>query len=84
MSSTTTSPDVVHDSHPPATTFNDMTLVSAAGIVPAMMLAISTRPAGLTDRWVTLPGYFGPSVIDGSPFRRAFTVTDAASAGRIG
>ena len=74
----------MHDNHPPATTFNDTTLVSAAGIVPAMMLAISTRLAGLIDRWVTLPGYFGPSVIDGSPFRRALTATYAALAGRIG
>jgi hypothetical protein len=39
-------------------TFDDMNLVSAAGPVQAMMLAVRMGLGGLTDRWLTLPGYF--------------------------
>jgi len=40
-------------------TFDDTNLVSAAGLVPAMALAVSTGLAELANRWLTLPGYFG-------------------------
>lgn len=48
-----------HRSTAVSATFDDPNLVSAAGLVPAMMVAASTGLGGLADRWLTLPGYFG-------------------------
>ncbi len=39
--------------------FDDSNLVSAAGLVPAMALAVKTCLGELADQWLTLPGYFG-------------------------
>ena len=39
--------------------FDDTNLVSAAGLVPAMALAVKTGLGDLVDTWLTLPGYFG-------------------------
>ena len=40
-------------------TFDDTTLVSAAGLIPAMALAVKTGLGGLADEHLHLPGYFG-------------------------
>jgi hypothetical protein len=40
-------------------TFDDTNLVSAAGLVPAMALAVRTGLGALADKWLSLPGYFG-------------------------
>jgi hypothetical protein len=48
-----------HRSTALSATFDDTNLVSAAGLVPAMLLAASTGLAELANRWLTLPGYFG-------------------------
>jgi hypothetical protein len=40
-------------------TFDDSNLVSAAGLIPAMMLAVSTGLGELAGKWLSLPGYFG-------------------------
>ena len=40
-------------------TFDDANLVSAAGLVPAMALAVKSGLGDLADAWLTLPGYFG-------------------------
>src|SRR5665213_2029254 len=50
---------LVHRSTFLSATFDDTNLVSAAGLVPAMALAVSTGLAELANRWLTLPGYFG-------------------------
>ena len=39
--------------------FDDSNLVSAAGLVPAIALAVKTCLGELADQWLTLPGYFG-------------------------
>ena len=39
--------------------FDDSNLVSAAGLVPAIALAVKTCLGELADHWLTLPGYFG-------------------------
>src|SRR5450830_1236394 len=48
-----------HRSSRLSASFDDTNLVSAAGLVPAMALAVSTGLAELANRWLTLPGYFG-------------------------
>jgi hypothetical protein len=48
-----------HRSTSLSATFDDTNLVSAAGLVPAMLLAASTGLGELANRWLTLPGYFG-------------------------
>nr|RZI34528.1 hypothetical protein BJQ95_03084 [Cryobacterium sp. SO1] len=48
-----------HRSTALSATFDDVNLVSSAGLVPAMVLATSTGLAELANRWLTLPGYFG-------------------------
>ena len=50
---------VFHRSTALSASFGDTNLVSAAGLVPAMMLAASTGLGELASRWLTLPGYFG-------------------------
>lgn len=40
-------------------TFDESNLVSAAGLVPAMALAVKTGLGELTDQRLSLPGYFG-------------------------
>jgi hypothetical protein len=50
---------VFHRSSRLSATFDDTNLVSAAGLVPAMVLAAATGLGELADRWLTLPGYFG-------------------------
>ena len=40
-------------------TFDDTNLVSAAGLIPAMALALKTGLGELTDEHLQLPGYFG-------------------------
>ena len=40
-------------------TFDETNLVSAAGLVPAMALAVKTGLGDLTNRRLSLPGYFG-------------------------
>jgi hypothetical protein len=50
---------VFHRSTALSATFDDTNLVSAAGLVPAMLLAASTGLGELANRWLTLPGYFG-------------------------
>lgn len=39
--------------------FDDPNLVSSAGLVPVMALAVKTGLRTLVDEWVKLPGYFG-------------------------
>ncbi|MDH6237490.1 IS1380 family transposase [Cryobacterium sp. CG_9.6] len=48
-----------HSSSRLSATFDDTNLVSAAGLVPAMALAVKTGLSDLADAWLTLPGYFG-------------------------
>lgn len=48
-----------HSSSRVSATFDDTNLVSAAGLVPAMALAVKTGLGDLADTWLTLPGYFG-------------------------
>lgn len=48
-----------HRSSRLSATFDDANLVSAAGLVPAMALAVRTGLGDLADAWLTLPGYFG-------------------------
>ena len=48
-----------HRSSRLSATFDDANLVSAAGLVPAMALAVKTGLGDLADVWLTLPGYFG-------------------------
>ena len=48
-----------HRSTSLSASFDDSNLVSAAGLVPAMLLATSTGLSELANRWLTLPGYFG-------------------------
>ena len=50
---------VFHRSKVLSASFDDTNLVSAAGLVPEMMLAASTGLGELAIRWLTLPGYFG-------------------------
>ena len=40
-------------------TFDDTNLVSAAGLIPAMALAVKTGLENLADTHLELPGYFG-------------------------
>ncbi len=49
-------------SHTPRTlsaSFDDPNLISSAGLVPMMVLAVKTGLGTLVDQWLTLPGYFG-------------------------
>lgn len=39
--------------------FDDTNLVSAAGLIPAMALAVKTGLGDLTNKHLHLPGYFG-------------------------
>ena len=48
-----------HRSRHVSATFDDTNLVSSAGLVPAMALAVKTGLGELADQWLTLPGYFG-------------------------
>ena len=48
-----------HSSAGLSATFDESNLVSAAGLVPAMALAVKTGLGELTDQRVSLPGYFG-------------------------
>lgn len=48
-----------HRSSRLSATFDDANLVSAAGLVPAMALAVRTGLGDLADAWLTLPGHFG-------------------------
>src|SRR5450830_245190 len=48
-----------HRSHRLSASFDETNLVSAAGLVPAMALAVKTGLSGLTDQRLRLPGYFG-------------------------
>jgi len=48
-----------HRSSSVSATFDDTNLVSAAGLVPAMALAVKTGLGELADAWLSLPGYFG-------------------------
>jgi len=50
---------VSHTTRALSASFDDPNLVSASGLVPAMMLAAKTGLGSLTDRWLKLPGYFG-------------------------
>jgi hypothetical protein len=48
-----------HRSASMSAAFDDTNLVSAAGLIPAMMLAVSTGLGELAGKWLSLPGYFG-------------------------
>ena len=48
-----------HSSASLSATFDEPNLVSAAGLVPAVALAVKTGLGALTDRHLRLPGYFG-------------------------
>ena len=48
-----------HTSAGLSASFDESNLVSAAGLVPAMALAVKTGLGELTDQRVSLPGYFG-------------------------
>lgn len=50
---------LLHRSTRVSAAFDDSNLVSAAGLVPAMALAVKTCLGELADQWLTLPGYFG-------------------------
>jgi hypothetical protein len=50
---------VSHTARAVSASFDDPNLVSAAGLVPAMVLAGKTGLAALVDRWLRLPGYHG-------------------------
>ena len=50
---------VFHRSTALSATFDDTNLVSAAGLVPAMVFAARTGLAELANRWLTLPGHLG-------------------------
>ena len=50
---------LLHRSTSLSATFDDTNLVSAAGLIPSMALAVSTGLAELANRWLTLSGYFG-------------------------
>ena len=50
---------VSHTARALSASFDDPNLVSAAGLVPAMALAVETGLGSLADQWVKLPGYFG-------------------------
>jgi hypothetical protein len=39
--------------------FDEENLVSASGLVPAMVFAAKTGLGDLADTWLTLPGHFG-------------------------
>ncbi|MBG6240105.1 hypothetical protein IWX78_003100 [Mycetocola sp. CAN_C7] len=48
-----------HTSAALSATFDESNLVSAAGLVPAIALAVRTGLGDLTDQRLSLPGYFG-------------------------
>ena len=48
-----------HRSSSMSATFDDTNLVSAAGLIPAMALAVKTGLGNLADTHLKLPGYFG-------------------------
>ena len=48
-----------HRSHRLSASFDETNLVSVAGLVPAMALAVKTGLGDLANKWLTLPGYFG-------------------------
>jgi hypothetical protein len=48
-----------HRSASLSATFDETNLVSAAGLVPAMALAVKTGLGDLTDEHLSVPGYFG-------------------------
>ncbi|HAM27015.1 IS1380 family transposase [Lacisediminihabitans sp.] len=48
-----------HRSHRLSASFEETNLVSVAGLVPAMALAVRTGLSDLADEWLTLPSYFG-------------------------
>ena len=50
---------VSHTARALSASFDDPNLVSAAGLVPAMALAVKTGLGSLADQWVKLPEYFG-------------------------
>ena len=52
---------VSHTARALSASFDDPNLVSAAGLVPAMALALAVEMGlgSLVDQWVKLPGYFG-------------------------
>ncbi|HEY8914204.1 IS1380 family transposase [Lacisediminihabitans sp.] len=50
---------VFHRSASLSATFDETNLVSAAGLVPAMALAVKSGLPELADKWLTVPDYFG-------------------------
>ena len=48
-----------HRSHRLSASFDEGNLVSVAGLVPAMALAVRTGLSDLADEWLSLPSYFG-------------------------
>ncbi len=48
-----------HRSASLSATFDETNLVSTAGLVPAMALAVKSGLGDLTDQRLSLPGYFG-------------------------
>lgn len=48
-----------HRLHRLSASFEETNLVSVAGLVPAMALAVRTGLSDLSDEWLSLPGYFG-------------------------
>ena len=48
-----------HRSTSLSATFDETNLVSAAGLVPAMALAVKAGLSELADKWLTVPDYFG-------------------------
>ena len=48
-----------HRSTSLSASFDETNLVSTAGLVPAMALAVKAGLSELADRWLTVPDYFG-------------------------
>ena len=48
-----------HSNRAVSASFDDPNLVSSAGLVPMMVLAMKTGLGALVDGWVKLPDYFG-------------------------
>ena len=48
-----------HRLHRLSASFEETNLVSVAGLVPAVALAVRTGLSDLSDEWLSVPGYFG-------------------------
>ena len=48
-----------HSNRAVSVSFDDPTLVSSAGLIPMMVLAVKTGLGAVVDERVKLPGYFG-------------------------